>query len=348
MHDYISGIQQIGIGVNDASACLQQYARLFGMDTLVFNDVSEATLMTRYTGGVVYKRQAMLSLNLQGGGGFEIWQFQNRQPAEANTLQYGDLGIYAAKIKCADIDVAHNSFAKQKCLQVSAIQTDAKGDPHFLVRDEHNNLFNIVTGNHWFQKTGKAVGGVTGAVIGVSNMEQSLRFYTSLLNIDTVVYDRTGVYVNELDGSAQLCRNVLLQKHPSGKGAFGKLLGSVEIELVQVLDRTPNRIYNNRYWGDCGFIHLCFDVFDMCGLKSFASSKGYQFTVDSIDSFGMEAAAGRFCYIEDPDGTLIELVETHKVPIYKKLGLYLNLKKRNLEKPLPDWMIKLLALSKVK
>ena len=62
----------------------------------------------------------------------------------------------------------------------------------------------------------------------------------------------------------------------------------------------------------------------------------------------MENASGRFCYLEDPDGTLIELVETHKVPVMKKLGIYFNLKKRNLEKPLPDWMIKLLSLSKVK
>ena len=94
--------------------------------------------------------------------------------------------------------------------------------------------------------------------------------------------------------------------------------------------------------------HLCFDVFDMCGLKLHAEQNGYSFTVDSIDSFGMDGASGRFCYLEDPDGTLIELVETHKVPIFKKLGLYLNLRKRNLEKPLPDWMIKLLSLSRVK
>lgn len=349
MHDFISGIQQIGIGVKDAPTCLRRYAKLFGMDTLVFNDVSEATLMTRYTGGNVYKRQALLSLNLQGGGGFEIWQFQNRKPAEAqHQLQYGDLGIYAPKIKCRDISLAHELFFNQDCLTVSAVHTDPKGEHHFWVMDEAGNVFNIVAGNHWFQKTGIPVGGVTGAVIGVSNIEQSLRFYQSLLNIDTITYDSTDTLINALDDKAQKCRKVLLQKHPTGKGAFGKLLGSIEIELVETLDRTPTKIYENRYWGDCGFIHLCFDVFDMCGLKAFAESKGYRFTVDSIDSFGMEEASGRFCYVEDPDGTLIELVETHKVPIYKKLGLYLNLKKRNLEKPLPDWMIKLLALSKVK
>jgi hypothetical protein len=86
----------------------------------------------------------------------------------------------------------------------------------------------------------------------------------------------------------------------------------------------------------------------MCALKEHALAHGYTFSIDSEDSFAMESAAGRFCYIEDPDGTLIELVETHKVPLFKKWGLYLNLKKRSLEKPLPDWMIRMLSLSRVK
>ena len=162
------------------------------------------------------------------------------------------------------------------------------------------------------------------------------------------MYDETFICNDGPNGFQQKLRKVLLQKHPSGKGASGKLLGSVEIELIQCLDRKPATIFADRFWGDRGFIHLCFDVFDMCGLKKYDEENGYKFTVDSINTFGMESASGRFCYIEDPDGTLIELVETHKVPVLKKLGIHLNLKKRDLKKPWPDWMIKLLALSKVK
>jgi catechol 2,3-dioxygenase-like lactoylglutathione lyase family enzyme len=310
---------------------------------LVFNDVSEAALMTKYTGGIIYKRQALLLLNLQGGGGFELWQFLNREPTEPAQLpKYGDLGIYAAKLKCADVEKAHQKFSLVKGLIVSPLQQDAKGDAHFYIGDEYNNQFNVVYGNHWFQQQGKPVGGVAGAVIGVSDMERSLAFYQWLLTIGDVVYDAV------ITEKGQRYRQVLLQKNPTGKGAFGKLLGSIEIELVQCLDRQPATIYKNRYWGDCGFIHLCFDVFDICGLKQHAEEGGYCFTVDSLNSFAMEAASGRFCYMEDPDGTLIELVETHKVPVVKKLGVYLNLKKRDLQKPLPDWMIKLLALNKVK
>jgi hypothetical protein len=104
----------------------------------------------------------------------------------------------------------------------------------------------------------------------------------------------------------------------------------------------------NKFWGDQGFIHLCFDVIAMDDLKKHVQCHGLDFSVDSNNTFAMDTASGRFCYIEDPDGTLIELVETHKVPILKKVGWYLDLRKRDQEKPLPDWMIKMLALSKVK
>jgi hypothetical protein len=71
--------------------------------------------------------------------------------------------------------------------------------------------------------------------------------------------------------------------------------------------------------------------------------------VDSSGSFDMGEAAGYFSYIEDPDGTLIEFVETHKIPILKKIGWYLDLRKRsNPEKPLPRWMLKTLGLGRVK
>ncbi len=100
--------------------------------------------------------------------------------------------------------------------------------------------------------------------------------------------------------------------------------------------------------GDCGFIHLCFDVLHMDLLKQKSTEAGYNFTVDSANSFSMGTSAGRFCYVEDADGTLIELVETHKVPILKKFNWSLNLQTRKNEGPLPDWMIGMLALNKIK
>ncbi|MEM7658816.1 MAG: VOC family protein, partial [Bacteroidota bacterium] len=64
--------------------------------------------------------------------------------------------------------------------------------------------------------------------------------------------------------------------------------------------------------------------------------------------FDMGEAAGSFSYIEDPDGTLIEFVETFKLPQIKKIGWYLDMRKRNPAKPLPNWMLKTLGFGRVK
>jgi hypothetical protein len=126
------------------------------------------------------------------------------------------------------------------------------------------------------------------------------------------------------------------------------MLGSSYIELVKVYDRTPRKIFENRFWGDLGFIHLCFDIKNMNALRTKCAEAGHSFTVDSGTTFEMGDAAGHFSYIEDPDGALIEFVETFKIPIFKKLGWYLDLRKRAPEKPLPNWMLKTLSFSRVK
>jgi hypothetical protein len=83
-------------------------------------------------------------------------------------------------------------------------------------------------------------------------------------------------------------------------------------------------------------------------LQKDCESAGFPFTVDSGNTFDMGEAGGRFSYIEDPDGTWIEFVETHKVPIVKKLNWYIYLKKRNPAKYLPKWMLKAMALNRFK
>ena len=82
-------------------------------------------------------------------------------------------------------------------------------------------------------------------------------------------------------------------------------------------------------------------------MKEKCEQNGFPFTVDSGETYDMGDSGGRFSYCEDPDGTLIEMVETHKVPVLKSLGLYFNLKKRGTEKTLPDYLVKLLGISKV-
>jgi catechol 2,3-dioxygenase-like lactoylglutathione lyase family enzyme len=187
-------------------------------------------------------------------------------------------------------------------------------------------------------------------IIGVSDMNRALKFYAEILGYQKVLSDETGVFEDfkVLPGGDRNFRRVKITTNVEPKGAFSALLGSTEIELIQLTENQGRRIFENRFWGDRGFIHLCFDINGMAELKAKCESAGHPFTVDSSNSFDMGEAAGHFSYIEDPDGTLIEFVETHKIPILKKIGWYLDLRKRNPEKPLPVWMLKALSLNRKK
>jgi hypothetical protein len=126
------------------------------------------------------------------------------------------------------------------------------------------------------------------------------------------------------------------------------LLGRSQIELVQAISAKPRKIFEDRYWGDIGFIHLCFDIHGMDALKAECAAAGFPFTVESDSAFKMGEAAGRWSYLEDPDGTLIEFVETKKIPLVKKWNWYMNLENRNPHSPLPRWMIGAMAMNRVK
>lgn len=346
----ISGIQQMGIGIPDVYEAWGWYRKNFGFDLPMFDEAAEASLMLPYTDGKPQKRHAILALNLKGGGGFEIWQYTSRTPQPADfELQLGDLGIFITKIKTTHVAKAYQLLKQNNTNLLSDIVTMPDGASHFFVQDPYGNIFQIVKAESWFNpKIGSVMGGCFGAVIGVTDIEKAKQFYKTILGYDTVIYQETGIFEDfkSLPGGDHTIERVLLSHSQPRQGAFSQLLGASTIELIKVKDRAPKKIFENRLWGDLGFIHLCFDIRNMADLKRQCESFGHPFTVDSSDSFDMGDAAGHFVYVEDPDGTLIEFVETHKIPIFKKFGIFLNLKNRDPKKSLPHWMLNALRFNR--
>lgn len=354
MSKIICGIQQMGIGVPNVPSIWKWYREHFGVDVRIFEEAAEAPLMTRYTGDTVHARTATLALSMEGGGGFEIWQFTSRPTEKASfTIQLGDYGLFACRIKSKDVKATYEFLKAKGADLLSEPQQLPNGQTHFLVRDPNGNLFDIVEGGGWFMDTKFAgkTGGVAGAMIGVSNIEKAMTLYSDILGYTTIEYDFTEVSpaFAGIPGSEHSVRRVLLSHPELRKGPFAKLLGPTQIELIQTPDRTDARsIFENRFWGDWGFIHLCFDVQGMDALQAECESKGYPFTVDSGKTFDMGEAGGRFSYIEDPDGTWIEFVETHKVPVMKKLGWYIHLRNKKPGAFLPNWMLRAMRFNRVK
>jgi len=349
MEKVICGIQQMGIGVPNVQEIWKWYRTMFGMDVRIFEDAAEAPLMTKYTGGEVHKRTATLAVSMDGGGGFEIWQYTSRPTNKATfDIQLGDLGTYACRIKSRDIQKSFNHMKANGGNLLGGIEKTPSGEENFFIQDPNGNIFNIVEGRGWLSNTKhpSACGGVAGALIGVSDIDKALKLYKDVLNYETIDYDESDSFncFNGLPSGELKYRRVLLSHKSEREGPFSNLFGPTQIELVQAIDRTPVKIFKDRLWGDWGFIHLCFDVQGMDALQKDCDAAGFPFTVDSGSTFDMGEAGGRFTYIEDPDGNLIEFVETHKVPIMKKFGWYIDLTKKDPKKRLPNWMLKAMSI----
>ena len=338
----ISGIQQ------NFRKSWNWFIDMFGADVKILEDDTVAERMLPYTGGRPQKRHACIAVNLQGGSGYEIWQFSERKPEPCPfQVSVGDLGILAAKLKCRDAAAFHREVSA-KWKDCGPLGKLPDGTPFFWVRDLYGNWFQAVERKDVFIDEGRNAGGLVGAVIGVSDLDASMRFYADVLGYGRVLSDTEGTFDESgfLPGGERRCRRVLLG-HAPRTGAFSGMFGESTLELVQALDYTPRKIYEGRFCGDPGFIQVCFDVTGMRALGDFCAVHGHPFTVDSCpngERFDMGDASGHFTYIEDPDGTLIEFVETHKVPVAKKLGWFIDMSKRDADKPLPKFLFRMMGL----
>jgi catechol 2,3-dioxygenase-like lactoylglutathione lyase family enzyme len=347
----ISGIQQVGIGVSNVHEGFKWYNQHLGMDIPIFEEAAEANLMLPYTGGKPHKRHAILAINMKGGGGFEIWQYTSRKPQACSfTIQLGDIGLYAAKIKTENITATFDFLKSKDTKILGKISDNPLGKKHFFIEDAFGNLFEIIEDDTWFGKGMKYTGGPTGMIIGVTNIENSIKFYSEILGYDKTLFNEESTFsdLSVLPNGKSKMKRAILTHSKERVGPFSKLFGNSFIELIEVQNYEARKIFENRFWGDLGFIHLCFDIKNMAALKIKCESSGYPFTIDGGAGFEMGEAAGHFTYIEDPDGTLIEFVETKKIPILKKLNWYLDLRKRKPEKTLPTWMLKALSLNRKK
>jgi len=270
MKKNIVGIQQIGIGVPNVHEGFKWYRQNFGMDIPIFEEAAEANLMLPYTGGKPHKRHAILAINMKGGGGFEIWQYTSRTPQPSTfQIELGDLGMLCTRMKSENIKASYEFLKSKKSNLLTEIVKDPNGSEHFFLNDPFGNLFQIVEGNDWFGNGKQLTGGPSGCMIGVSDIEKSKKFYSEILGYDKIVYDKEGIFddLKNISGGKNKFRRVLLTHSKPRVGSFSKLLGSSSMELIQVYNKTPRKIFENRFWGDLGFIHLCFDVTGMDALK---------------------------------------------------------------------------------
>lgn len=351
MNHRINGFQHIGVAVSDMDFSLKFYRKYLGLDIPFFDAVAPAPLMLPYTRNEVITKRASMIMNLMGGCAMEVIRATSFEPKPANfQIELGDLGIFVTQVKCPDVQAMHNFCSSQDDVRVGSLRQRYDGSASFFIQDPDGNYFQYVTGDNWYTKPKGLSGGVTACVIGVRDIARSRELYSTILGYDKVIHESRGV-IAEYDGLPGANRNfhrIVLGQSGLPGGGFAKVTGATYIELVQDLDREPKQIFEGRIWADLGFVHLGLDVRGMIELGKSLESKNFGFTCDSQSALDMGTTKVHCTYIDDPDGTWIELIEVHKVPIMEKWGIYLDVAKRNPNKPLPDFMLKALRFSRIK
>lgn len=349
---YVNGIQHLGLGTKDLETTWKWYRKNFGLDVPMFDSVAEAPLMDIYTNNKTVNKRAAMVYNIQGGTAMEIIELRSSTPTPPSfEVQLGDLGIFAAKIKVpkANFDKAVTELSEDKAAWM--------GGPYMIdntlrvgVMKDPNGLFvQLIEGDEFYAKGPHTTAGVSGCLIGCSDIDKAKAFY-GVLGYTEVVYEGQGKFEDFSvfpGGDGEFKRCILKQRKPYS-GGFHEVIGDTYIELVQALSRTPRKIYENRIWGDTGFVHLGFDVRGMKELENALANIEHPFTCDSSNNLHMGKTRVHCTYVEDPDGTLIELIEVYKIPIIEKWGIFMSLEKRAPSKPLPKWMMKMVKFTRVK
>lgn len=348
----IQGMQHIGIAITDMDRTLRLYRRLFGMNIPFFDSVQAAPLMDSHTRGETITKRASMVMNLQGGCAFEVLRPTSFEPKPAGwTIAQGDLGLTTVQMKTPDIERMHAHALATEGARVDAeLRETPWGAKTFYLRDPDDTLFQVLEADDWFERPKHPSGGVMGCTVGVSSIEKALTLYADKLDYSVVLFDEEGVFEDwaHLPGGKERYRRVRLTQPNPGAGGFGPVTGQTYIELVQALDRKGRFIFEDRIWCDTGIAHLGFDVRGMQALGAELDTVGFGFRCDSNDAIGMGETKVHCTYIDDPDECWIELIEVHKVPIVEKWGLFLDVKKRDPDGPLPTWMLKALRFSRIK
>jgi lactoylglutathione lyase len=123
------------------------------------------------------------------------------------------------------------------------------------------------------------------ASIRTSNMDKSIDFYTIFLGLTLV--SRREIPQNDAE--------IAFLQDPQGKGC------TLELTFYRKQKRFSQPDYEDRV-----FDHLAFEVKDMA--KTIAKMRNEKITITD-EPFKLSPTGSLIAFVEDPDGTLIELIE---------------------------------------
>jgi len=320
----INSIQHIGIGVEDRESSFEFYGKGMGFSVPISNHTGNCSGVLP----IIEKdetRKVIIALNPYGGGLLEIFQYTSKKPKpppKEIDLTYNGYLFYGLAVK--NINKAlekvkqHNGIVICSHDYFTPLQNHNWKTAVFKDRDGIIVTMLEYPGSRVGHGSGRSkIGGVEYVAIGVSNLKQSLEFYTRILGYDEVVYvyEGTAPEWENLFGKGRKIKRALLRRSAKPHGMFRYFLHGGMIELMEVEGNIGKHNFEGRKWGDIGFMELCFDVNNIDDVLEKVTRKGAEIAVPPYkQDLGLNTMA-TFSYIKDPDGSLIEFADVQSLPV---------------------------------
>lgn len=260
-------------------------------------------------------RMALLLNPLDGA----LVEMAQPQPVDMEAVprahRWGDIGFLALGAKAYGLDDLAGVLAKKGATLESGVESVRTADgatwkSAFLRDPDGIHIELLETGEPGACRR-PAVGGLSHLVIGVSDMDRSVDFYSRALGFDVVALDRD-VTGPELSPSAEggSVRTVVLKR----SRVPGKTIprGPGMVRLVQAKSFKGQRFAEGVFWGDLGILEFGFDVKDIDATHSMLLENGAEPFIPPARMKMPMGYAGGFAYVRDPDGNLLELIEMEK------------------------------------
>lgn len=149
--------------------------------------------------------------------------------------------------------------------------------------------------------------GVDHVGVGVSDVDEAIRFYGDHVGFDRVLFDWTGELraVEPYAGRVPLARVAMLES----SGATP--IGAGRVKLVQVLDGDgPPPVPEGQAWGEIGVCEICLHVRDVRGVHdTLVAAGGASLMAPMRADVPPAGVTLDIAYVADPWGTKLEMIE---------------------------------------
>jgi catechol 2,3-dioxygenase-like lactoylglutathione lyase family enzyme len=320
----INAIQHVGIGVQDRERSFNFYNNALGFSVLMSKSTDNCSGMLPVIENDE-TRNVIIALNPHGGALVEIFQYVSKTPVpipENVDFTYNGFLLYGLKVKninkSLDIIKKHGGSTLTVPMDFSPMKN--RGWKTAVFRDPdgiYSILIEYPESNVGYGIGKPRIGGIEYTAIGVSNLKNSLDFYTNILGYDDILYTHEESYSewDSLFGKGRKIKRSLIRKSEKAQGLFKHFLRGGMIELIEVEGNKGKHNFDGRTWGDIGFMELCFDVTDIKATLKAITNRGVQIVVPAhSQDMGLKTHA-TFAYIRDPDGSLLEFADISKLPV---------------------------------